>query len=239
MIRESIICALGASKGFMPPSNPILTAFLVGMLAAASPCVLPLYPGFLAYLGSGRGRHFSGFFILAGLLSMMLLLGGLIALASAAIGRVFTLLIPLADALILVLGVLLIFNKNPFQWLSPIQSPRSFSHPIANAYVYGLLYGPLALPCSGALVVGIFSLSFSVTDALGKLVLFICFGLGMGLPLLVLSFLAGTLQRGITRQLAVHARWVNLAAGLLLVGAGLIDGFQNWENFRLMVSILR
>lgn len=37
----------------------IVTAFWVGLLAANSPCVLPLYPGFLAYLSgtSGTGRR--------------------------------------------------------------------------------------------------------------------------------------------------------------------------------------
>jgi cytochrome c-type biogenesis protein len=51
--------------------------------------VLPLYPGFLAYLSGGQeglqnkaGRYFLGFFVLAGVLTMMLTLGGIIALLS-------------------------------------------------------------------------------------------------------------------------------------------------------------
>jgi cytochrome c-type biogenesis protein len=51
-----------------------VTAFSVGLLASFSPCVLPLYPGFLAYLSGGqwatdsRRRYFLGFFVLAGVL---------------------------------------------------------------------------------------------------------------------------------------------------------------------------
>ena len=50
----------------------MLTSLFVGLLATTSPCVLPLYPGFLAYLSGGqekladsRKHYFLGFFVLA------------------------------------------------------------------------------------------------------------------------------------------------------------------------------
>jgi cytochrome c-type biogenesis protein len=86
--------------------NLALTSLLLGLLATTSPCILPLYPGFLAYLnaqsvlGLGRQRHFLGLFVLAGVLSMMLALGGLIALLAVSIGSVLAYIIPLANLLI-------------------------------------------------------------------------------------------------------------------------------------------
>jgi cytochrome c-type biogenesis protein len=88
---------------------------------------------------------------------------------------------------------MLLFNVNPFKKLPQIQVPF-LSHPFANAFLYGLLYGPIALPCSGPLVVSIFALSLTVMDALGKLNVSFWFGMGFGLPLLVLSFLSGAAQ---------------------------------------------
>jgi cytochrome c-type biogenesis protein len=220
-----------------------ITAFLVGLAATVSPCVLPLYPGFLAYLSggsirrAGKGRYFLGGFVLAGVLVMMLALGGLIAVASAAIGQVLTLIIPLADLLLLILGGLLVCNVNPFTRLPQVQIPL-LSHPFAGAFVYGLLYGPLTLPCSGALVVGIFAFSISAGAVLGKLALFLWFGLGFGLPLLGLSLIAGTAQRRIVHLAARGARWVNLAGGLLLLGLGVYNLALNWESFRLMIAIV-
>ncbi len=71
--------------------NIVVPSFLLGLLASTSPCVLPLYPGFLSYLSGqnemGRQRYFLGFFVLAGVLSMMLALGGLIALLAVPIGQ--------------------------------------------------------------------------------------------------------------------------------------------------------
>ena len=213
----------------------IVTSISIGLLATTSPCVLPLYPGFLAYLSGTQtslnkrsGRYLAGFFVLAGVLSMMLALGLLISLLSVSIGRALSIVIPLADLVIIGLGVLLLLNINLFARLPQIQIPM-LSHPYTNAYLYGLLYGPVALPCSGPLVVGIFAFSLTAGEAFSKLAVFLLFGLGFGLPLLALSFLSGAAQRSITRLFARHARLINLIGGLLLVGIGIYDLVQNWE----------
>jgi cytochrome c-type biogenesis protein len=223
-------------------ADSILTSIFLGILATGSPCVLPLYPGFLAYLSGGqqalagsKGRYLLGFFVLAGVLVMMLALGGLIALLSVSIGSALSIAIPLADVLIVALGVMLIFDRNPFKRLPQIQVPV-LSHPYVNAFLYGLLYGPIALPCSGPLVVGIFALSFTAEEAIGKLAVFLWFGLGFGLPLLLLSFLAGASQRWITRQFAIHSRAINLIGGFLLVGIGIYDFISNWDLILLMLA---
>lgn len=213
----------------------IFTSISLGLLATTSPCILPLYPGFLAYLAgqdTGKGasslRPYLGFFVLAGVLTMMLALGAVIAALSVSVGRALSVVIPIADAIIILLGVLLLLNLNPFKSLPQIQVPV-LSHPFVTAFIYGLLYGPIALPCSGALVVSVFALSLTFGEAFDKLVVFFWFGMGFGLPLLLLSFLSGTAQRWITRQFAVHSRAINIISGLLLVGVGIYDLYMNWE----------
>ncbi|MGZ9235264.1 MAG: cytochrome c biogenesis CcdA family protein [Anaerolineales bacterium] len=218
--------------------NIPLTSLLLGLLATTSPCVLPLYPGFLAYLsgqneiGAGKQRYFLGVFVLAGVLTMMLALGGIIALLAIPIGRMLVYVIPLADLLILVLGVLLLLDRNPFKTLPQIQVPLLRS-PFFNAYTYGLLYGPIALPCSGPLVVSIFALSFTVGEAFSKLWVFLWFGLGFGIPLFVLSLLSAAFQRQLTRLFATHTRPINIIGGLLLVGIAIYDLILNWEVLKL------
>jgi cytochrome c-type biogenesis protein len=174
-----------------------------------------------------------GFFVLAGVLTMMLALGLVIAALSISIGRALTIVVPLADLLIISLGVMLLLDRNPIKQLPQIQV-RVLSHPYINGFLYGLLYGPIALPCSGPLVVGIFALSLTASEALSQLAVFLWFGLGFGLPLLALSFLSGASQRWITRQFALHARLINMIGGVLLVGVGLYDLWANWEVISLL-----
>jgi cytochrome c-type biogenesis protein len=213
----------------------MVTSISIGLLATTSPCVLPLYPGYLAYISSGQegmqnksGRYLLGFFVLAGVLLTMLVLGGIIALLSISVGRALSVVIPLADLLIIILGVLLLLDKNPFKRLPQIQVPV-LNHPFMNAFIYGVLYGPIALPCAGPLVVSIFALSLTTSQMLAQLGIFFWFGIGFGLPLLLLSFLSGAAASWITRAFARKARLINLISGILLVGIGIYDLAANWE----------
>ena len=217
-------------------NNIVITSLLLGLLTTTSPCILPLYPGFLAYLSGqnemGRPRYFLGLFVLAGVLTMMLALGGIIALLAIPVGSALVYLLPLADFLILILGILLLLDRNPFKTLPQIQVP-ALRHPFMNAYAYGLLYGPIALPCSGPMVVSIFALSFTVGEAFSQLWVFLLFGLGLGVPLLILSLLSGALQHRLTVFFARHSRVVNFIGGLLLVGVAIYDLNKNWQLVRL------
>jgi cytochrome c-type biogenesis protein len=219
----------------------VLTSVLLGLLATTTPCVLPLYPGFLAYLsgqteiGSGRLRYFLGLFVLIGVLTMMLALGGLIAMLSVSIASILAFIIPLANFLIVLLGILLLSGRNPFMSLPQIRVPV-LRHPFLNAYLYGLLYGPITLPCSGPLLVSIFAVSLTAGEALSKLWVFLWFGLGFGIPLLILSLLSGAFQRRLTTLFARHSRVINICGGLLLIGIAIYDLGQNWGMLRAFYS---
>jgi cytochrome c-type biogenesis protein len=214
--------------------EPILTSISLGLLSSTSPCILPLYPGFLAYLAGRQeglssrvGRYSLGFFVLGGVLTMMLALGLLISLLSVSIGSALTIAIPLADFLIIGLGVALLLNYNPFKTLPQVQVPV-LKNPYVNAYFYGLLYGPIALPCSGPLVVGIFTYSLTVGEAFSKLSIFFWFGIGFGMILLLLSFLSGSAQHWLVRFFARNSRAINVIGGVLLIGVGVYDLVSNW-----------
>jgi cytochrome c-type biogenesis protein len=85
-------------------------------------------------------------------------------------------------------------------------------------------------------VVGIFALSLTAGEALNNLWVFLWFGLGFGLPLLVLSLLSGSLQRQLTTLFARHSRIINIIGGLLLVGIALYDLSVNWAMLRLFYT---
>jgi cytochrome c-type biogenesis protein len=167
--------------------------------------------------------------VLLGVLSMMLVLGALIAMLAIPIGSALAVLLPIADLVLFVLGVALLLNRNPFARLPTVRVPI-VRHPLANAYVYGLLYGPIALPCSGPLVVSIFALSLTAAEAAERTWVFLWFGLGLGFPLLVLSFMSVRFQRRLTHAFAVHGRVINAVAGILLIGVATYDLRQNWDD---------
>jgi cytochrome c-type biogenesis protein len=133
------------------------------------------------------------------------------------------------------IGALLFLNINPFRNLPQVKVPV-LSNPYLNAFLYGLLYGPIALPCSGTLVVSIFALSLSGGETIGRLSTFLWFGIGLGTPLLLLSFLSGAARRWITRFFARRARIINTIGGILLVALGVYDFVANWGFIKIVLS---
>jgi len=219
--------------------DALVLSFTLGLASAASPCLLPLYPGFLAYLagnaGNLRGRRATGLLglvVLAGVLSAMIAIGLALTALAVPLGNVLGLVVPLVIATLAVLGVLLLVGVNPFARLATVRIPV-VTNPFAQAYVYGLLLGPLALPCAGAFLVAIFATSLGAADATQRLVSFIAYGLGFGLPLVLLSLLAGARAQEVARFVARHHRAIEVVAGVILLLAAGFELVNQWDNLRL------
>jgi cytochrome c-type biogenesis protein len=221
----------------------LLAVFGAGVASAASPCLLPLYPGFLAYLSANagalagrRGTGALGLLVLAGVLTTMTAVGVALLAAAAPVGQVATYLIPVVDGLLVILGLLLLAGRNPFERLPGMRVPI-VTNPYGQAFVYGVLLGPLALPCAGPFLVALLALSVGFGDAVLRLGTFVVFGLGFGLPLLALSVLAGARQQAIVRWTVRHRRAIEIVAGGLLIAVALWDLRENWENLRFTFGI--
>lgn len=217
-------------------------AFALGIASVASPCLLPLYPGFIAYLaGNSRaiaGRRAAGFLgllVLAGVLTVMLAIGLLLAVLAIPVGPVLAYLVPLIDLVLITLGVLLLSGRNPFERLPGATVPV-VANPYAQAYVYGLMLGPLALPCAGAFIVALFAISIGVEDAVPRVARFLVYGLGFGLPLVALSLVAGARGQALVRWIVERHRAIEVVAGVLLVAVGVWDLAQNWDNIRFTLG---
>lgn len=214
----------------------LLAVFGAGVASAASPCLLPLYPGFLAYLSANagalsgrRGTGLLGLLVLGGVLTTMIAVGVFLLAISVPVGQVALYLIPIIDAFLISLGLLLLLGRNPFQRLPGTQVPL-VANPYGQAYVYGVMLGPLALPCAGPFLVALLALSVGLSDAALRLGTFVVFGLGFGLPLLVLSVLAGARQQAVVRWTVRHHRAIEIVAGVVLIAVALYDLRENWES---------
>jgi cytochrome c-type biogenesis protein len=137
---------------------------------------------------------------------------------------------------VLGLGLLLLADRNPFARLSSVQVPF-VANPFGRAYLYGLLLGPLALPCAGAFALALIAYSVGLTETVEKILVFLAYGLGFGLPLVILSLLAGARQQQIVRFVTRHHRAIDVIAGVLLIAVGVGDLFLNWDNLRLTFGL--
>jgi len=221
-------------------ASELTTGFVIGLFATLSPCALPLYPGFLAYLAArredgtpSRAARWLGLVVLAGVLTTMLLLGALMAVLAVTTSSVLRIVTPLADIVVIALGILLLLGRDPFAKLPILGPTRLGGGMVRSAYAYGLLYGPIALPCAAPLLVAMFGLSLSFDSFIGALAFFLAFGLGFGMPLLAISLLAYSKQLSLVRFFAVHRAVVSRLAGTVLVAVGAIDLANNLPSILL------
>ncbi len=205
----------------------IAASFLLGLGSVASPCLLPLYPGFIAYLaGTGRdgerrrGGALLGVVVLAGLLTTMVLIGIVVSLLALPFGDVLRWSVPVTTAILVVLGIALLAGRNPFGRLAGIQVPI-VTGPFGQAYVYGLVLGPVALPCAGPFLVALLAISVGLTDAAARVGAFVVYGLGFGLPLVILAGVGAARGQAISRLITRHHLTVLRVAGALLIATAL------------------
>jgi cytochrome c-type biogenesis protein len=206
----------------------LIQAFVLGNGAIlTNVCLLPLYPGLVAFL-AGNTRNeaarqttvWLGFLVLAGVLSMMMLVGLMLFLLNQSFGAILPWLLPIIYALVILFGLLMLFGFNPFQRLSTGQIPMLKNSQV-TAYLYGLVLGPMTLPCTGPFFLsGVLLSATSLSSLLDGLAYFLVFGLGFGWPLLVLPFFALPLQRRATSWLGRNYQWLTRASGILLLAIG-------------------
>lgn len=172
-----------------------------------------------------------GLLILAGVLSAMLFVAVVLVVVAVPIGALLGYLIPFVDGLLVILGLLLLVGRNPFERLPGARVPL-VANPFGQAYLYGLMLGPLALPCAGAFALSLIAYSVGLAEILPRIATFIAYGLGFGLPLVLLSLLAGARREQIVRFVVSRHRTIEVVGGILLVAVGVGDFILNWDSIR-------
>ena len=196
-------------------------SFLAGLFAPlGAVCVLPLYPGFLAYLASREGSEENavkfGWIITAGVVSSMFLIGLIFSyiLKSSLTGAI-GIISPIAFFVLFIISLFLIFGFDLGE-LFPRYSMKMMGNPVLTAYVFGLGFGAIVLPCNPASLAVLFAVSTSVGSFLINLVNFILFGIGMASPLLIFAYISSASSGSIIRYLSEHKRKIDLGAGLIM-----------------------
>jgi cytochrome c-type biogenesis protein len=206
-----------------------LSGFALGIISGANPCALPLVPGFIGYLSTRTNelgsyeRSFIGIIVVLGVISGMV---GFAVAATAfhtSLGGLLTVATPVVIVVLLLFGTLLIVNHNPFYRLPQVRLPQARSS-LLLAYAYGGLYGVIALPCSSLVILPFtIAVSLSGVAALSAFVIFLSFGLGLGLPVIVVSLLSRAQGDWLVKQMARRSRAMNMVAGAILIGVAIYD----------------
>jgi cytochrome c-type biogenesis protein len=224
----------------------LLLAFAAGVVAFASPCVLPLAPGYVSFMtgltGSeladadrNRGR------VLAG--SLLFVLGFSVVFVSygALFGGIGSALLAYQAIIDRILGVLIIAMGLAFMGLIPgLQREwrvhRMPTWGVASAPVLGIVFGLGWSPCIGPTLTAVQGLAFSEASAARGALLSLAYCAGLGLPFIILA-LAFTRTARALAFVRGHSELIMRIGGGLLIGIGLLLVTGLWAEFTIWLRV--
>ena len=232
------LAATGSLDGISPP-----IAVLAGLVSFVSPCVLPLVPAYLAYLGARAAEPVAVTGGVGGAVaiehtspSMPVALAGLSFVAGLSLifilfFYVFSLVVqPVRTYVPVVAGVFVIVMalqvagliRIPFlmvEYRTVNQAPRSGG--VAGGFVLGMGFASGWTPCIGVTLSAVLSSAVTSGTTAQGLGLMIAYCLGLGLPFVVLAFALES-ARPLVRLVNAHRRAIDLASAAILVVMGVL-----------------
>lgn len=212
----------------------MLVALAAGILSFLSPCVLPIVPPYLAYMGGISVTEMTGrrarralvlvpalFFVL-GLSTVFLLLG----FAASAFGSFFLghqdIFTKVSGAVVILFGLHFIgLFRLPLLDREARLDVGDRGGSALGAYVLGLAFAFGWTPCIGPQLGAILSIAAQEGSIQRGTLLLVVYAAGLGLPFLLAALFIG---RAVTlmARLKPYMRWIEAAMGLLLLAVGLL-----------------
>lgn len=212
----------------------ILVAISAGVLSFLSPCVLPIIPPYLAYMGgismsqltetgsSRRPAVIASVFFVMGLSTVFLFLG----FTASAFGRVFLqnqqLFGQIAGVVIIIFGLhFLGIFRIPFLMREARLDAGDRGGSAVGAYVLGLAFAFGWTPCIGPILGAILSLS-AQEESIGRgTFLMAMYAVGLGFPF-ILSAVFINCAMGVMNRLKRHMGLIEKTMGALLLAVGIM-----------------
>lgn len=231
-----------------PLTVAVAVSVAAGLVSFASPCVLPLVPGYLALASGlsgasrgspGRGRAtvlLASVLFVLGFAVFFTLLGGAVGAFGRTVSEHRQLVGALGGVLVIAMGLFLLGVLRPAVMQQEARAMSRVPGGLLGAFPLGLVFAAGWTPCIGPTLAAILTLSAAdgaASPARGATLAF-AYALGLGLPFILLG---GLLDRGvgILGRLRRHSLQLERAGGavLVLVGVLLVTGL--WD--RVLVTL--
>jgi cytochrome c-type biogenesis protein len=210
---------------------PLALAFTAGMVATVNPCGFAMLPAYLSFfLGlesagdddprAGVARALAvGAAVTLGFIAVFTAIGALISHLSVAVDEWFPQMTIVVGLAVLALGVALLFGFE-LRLALPHLERGGRERSLVSMFVFGVSYAVASLSCTLPVFLSVVAGTFSRSNAVSGIAMYVFFALGMGLVLTVLTLGLALARRGLVQSLRSALPLINRISGVLLVVAG-------------------
>jgi cytochrome c-type biogenesis protein len=207
------------------------TAFFAGLVSFLAPCVLPIIPGFLAYLAGStdaesttkrRDIFINSVFFVLGFSTVFAVLGILLQTVLQSIGpEVQSWLSRIGGVVIIFFGLYLVglIKLNFLERNHQMRVKTKFKSRYLTSFVFGTAFAVGWTPCAGAVLGGI--LALAVSSPLSSFFLLFAYALGLGVPFLLVGLFTAQATSFIAK-IGDGFKYVNMVFGVILIGLGIL-----------------
>lgn len=207
----------------------LLVALAAGLVSFLSPCVAPLLPGYIAFVGGTSAGRSGGALpralgFVAGFVLLFAALGATAAGFSRQLAAQRGMLELICGLIVALLGLTMIFDRSlvPAAVAARLQQRSSRLNTPASALAampVGAAFAVAWSPCIGPALAAILVLAAGGTDPARGAMLLVAYGIGLGIPF-VLGAIAIDRVHAISTRVRTHARGIRLVGGVMLVALG-------------------
>lgn len=227
----------------------IIVAFAAGIVSFVSPCVLPLIPGFLAYLsGTSAGQEGARLKIFLNSVAFVLgfsfvfaLLGVLLNTVLERVSYSVQTWLSRIGGIIIILFALYILGLIKISFLErehKLKVKKKFSITYITSFVFGAAFAVGWTPCVSAILGSVLAL-VAAKPGLG-FILLVSYAIGLGIPFLLVGLFTAQAAKLINKS-ATALKYFNMIVGILLLILGILvftNKLNVAANFFVPASLL-
>ena len=205
-----------------------MLVFGAGLTSVLSPCVIPVVP--LIVTGTSHDHRLRPVLIVAGLAAAFITMGVVSSLFGAAVGPWMYKAEKGVGLIIVLFGLLLIFDVNVFKHLGAVARLAEHAGGRTNGFVLGLLLGIIWIPCVGPMLSGVLALVATQQRVLAGVGYLLVYSAGFAIPMLLVAYASQSVRSRFC-AIAGQSRMVGAVSGALLIALGLFIVFKGVAAF--------
>jgi len=214
----------------------LLSAFIAGLLAFISPCILPLVPVYISLM-SNRAIYRSddikiserlylflnSIFFVLGFSIVFIILGSTATIIGQALQNYSSIIIRIGGVILIIFGLQYtgLFKIRFLNIERRFSAPSSLKTGYLGSFIIGVIFSFGWVPCVGMILSGILLMASQLDTLLQGIILLAVFSLGLGLPFIFASIFISFFSKFL-KKINRHLNIISIISGIFLVALGVI-----------------